>query len=75
MNRTLRASLAAGIVGVVAVGGTAWFLGFPPDVSTIAGGVAGLLAAGLLLAVARRSDTFHDPDAAGDDPAGGRLPH
>ena len=69
MDRTLRAALVALLIGVLAVGGIAVFLGVPPVPSLVAGLVAGVLFGGLILAAARRSASFHDdPDRGGNDP-------
>jgi uncharacterized transporter YbjL len=66
MDRTLRAALTAFLIGLVAVGGIAVFLGVPAGASLVAGLVAGVLFGGLILAAARRSQAFDDqrpPDA------------
>lgn len=60
MDRTLRAALAAFVIGLVAVGGIAAFLGVPAVPSLVSGLVAGALFGGLIVAAARRSQTFHD---------------
>ena len=60
MDRTLRAALTAFVIGLVAVGGIALFLGVPPGASAVSGLVAGILFGGLILAASRRSQSFHD---------------
>ncbi len=60
MERTLRAALVAVLIGLVAVGGIAAFLGVPAGASLVSGLVAGVLFGGLILAASRRSQTFHD---------------
>jgi FtsH-binding integral membrane protein len=60
MDRTLRAALVAALIGLVAVGGIAFFLGVPAITSVIAGVVAAVLFGGLILAAARRSAGFDD---------------
>lgn len=66
MDRTMRAALTAFLIGLVAVGGIALFLGIQPVPSLVAGLVAGVLFGGLILAASRRSQSFHDdrPDQA-----------
>jgi hypothetical protein len=61
MNRTLRAAVVAALVGFAAVAGFGWMLGFPVGSSVVAGVVAAVLFAGIVLAAARRSGNFHDP--------------
>lgn len=61
MDRTVRAALTAALIGLVAVGGIAWFLGVPPVASLVAGAVAGIAFAVLIMAAARRSASFEDP--------------
>lgn len=60
MDRTLRAALTAFVIGLVAVGGTAMFLGVAATPAIVSGLVAGVLFGGLLLAAAKRSQQFHD---------------
>lgn len=60
MDRTLRAALTAFVIGIVVVGGSAWFLGVGPGPAVVAGLVAGVLLGGLILAAARRSQQFDD---------------
>ena len=60
MDRTLRAALTAFLIGVVAVGGIAVFLGVPAVPALVSGLVAGVLFGGLILAASRRSQQFHD---------------
>lgn len=60
MDRTARAALVAFVIGLVAVGGIAWFLGVPGGSAAVAGAVAGVLFGGLIVAAARRSQGFHD---------------
>lgn len=60
MDRTTRAAVAAFLIGLVAVGGIALFLGVPVGPAGIAGLVAGVLFGGLILAASRRSQGFHD---------------
>lgn len=67
MDRTLLAALTALVIGLAAVGGIAAFLGVPAGPSVVAGVVAGVLFAGLILAASWRSRQFHDPGP--DDPA------
>jgi hypothetical protein len=62
VDRTLRATLIAGFIGFATVAGLGIFLGFDPTGSLIAGGVTGLIAAGLLWGAARRAETFHPTD-------------
>lgn len=70
MDRTVRAALTAAVIGLVAVGGIAWFLGVPPVASLVAGGIAGVAFAALILAAARRSAAFDDPPPGGrSDPS------
>ena len=61
MDRTLRAALVAALVGFAAIAGFGWMLGFPVGPSAVAGVVAGVVFAGIVLAAARRSADFHDP--------------
>lgn len=72
MDQTRRAALVALLIGVVAVGGIAVFLGVPTLPSLVAGIVAGVLFGGLILAAARRSASFHDDLGHGSD--GDRAP-
>jgi hypothetical protein len=68
VNPRARTFLAAGLVGVIGlavVGGGAWFLGFPTEIAVRAGVFTGAVSAGLLIAVARRAERFHDPDGRG----------
>jgi len=65
MDRTLRAALTALLIGLVAVGGIALFLGVPAIPSLVSGVVAGVLFAGLILAASRRSQGFHDDGSTG----------
>lgn len=65
MDRTVRAALTAAVIGLVAVGGMAWFLGVPPAASLVAGIIAGVAFAALILAAARRSASFDDPPGGG----------
>ncbi len=62
MDRTLRAALMAVVIGIVVIGGTGVFLGVDPMPSLIAGVVTGVLVGGLVLAAARRSASFDDPN-------------
>jgi hypothetical protein len=62
MDRTLRAAVAAGLLGFVTVAGLGVFLGFPTRGSVITGLVVAVLAGGLLLGVGRRAETFHPTD-------------
>ena len=66
MDRTMRAALTAFLIGVVFVGGVGAFLGVDPVPALVAGLVAGVLFGGLILAAARRSQSFHDDPGAGD---------
>lgn len=72
MDRTVRAALVAGLVGLVVVGGLGWLMGFDAGASVVAGLVTGLLFAGLLLAAARRSASMAHPD---EDHLHDRGPH
>lgn len=67
MDRTLRAALTAAAIGLVAVGGIAWFLGVPPGSATVAGVVAAVAFAALILAAARRSEGFDGTGTEGTD--------
>ena len=60
MDRTVRAALVAFLIGLVAVGGIAAFLGVTVVPALVAGVVAGVLFGGLILAASRRSQHFHD---------------
>jgi hypothetical protein len=60
MDATTRAALVAAVIGLVAVGGVALFLGISTTASIVAGVVAAVLFGGLILAAARRSHSFHD---------------
>lgn len=60
MDRTVRAALTAALIGLVAVGGIAWFLGVPTGPSLVAGLVAAAAFGLLILAAARRSASFDD---------------
>ncbi len=62
MDRTLRAAVVAALIGLVVVGGMAWFLGLPVTTAVVAGLVAGAVFGGLLLAAARRADDGRDRD-------------
>ena len=66
MDRTWRAALTAALIGLVAVGGIALFLGVPAAPSLVAGAVAGVAFAALILAAARRSAQF-EGDPTGPD--------
>ena len=62
MGRTARAALLAGLIGFVAVAGLGAFL--VPDATVpaiVAGLVAGALAALLIVAAARRAESFERP--------------
>lgn len=61
MDRTLRAAVVAALIGLVIVGGMAWFLGLPVTTAVLAGVVAGALFGGLILAAAHRADDGRDP--------------
>lgn len=61
MDRTFRAALVAALIGLVVVGGMAWFLGLPPITAVLSGVVAGALFGGLILAAARRADDGRGP--------------
>lgn len=63
--RTVRAAVVAGLIGLVAVGGLGWLMGFPVGGSVTAGVVVGVLFAVLLLAAARRSASMTPPDEDG----------
>ncbi len=65
MDRTVRAALTAFVIGLLAVGGIAAFLGVPAVPALVSGLVAGILFGGLILAASRRSQQFHD-DRPGD---------
>ena len=65
MDRTLRAALLAGLIGFVAVAGLGAFLVPGAAVAAVVAGlVAGVLAAVLILAAARRADSFEAPPTA-----------
>lgn len=64
MDRTLRAALAAALIGLVGVGGIAAFLGVPATTSLVSGIVAAVLFGGLLLLAARRADTMAPPGSS-----------
>lgn len=66
MDRTLRAALMALLIGVVVIGGTGVFLGVDPGPSLVAGVVTGVLVGGLVMAAARRSASFDDPNDPND---------
>ncbi len=59
MDRTLRASLLAGFIVFATIAGLGVFLGFEPGASVIAGAVAAVLAALLIVGASRRADSFH----------------
>ncbi len=58
MDRTLRAALLAAFIAFASVAGLGAFLGFDLVGSLVAGVVLAVLAAVLILAAARRADTF-----------------
>lgn len=61
MDRTIRAALMAGLIGLVGIGGIAAFLGVNATTSLISGLVAGGLFATLILLAARRADSMAPP--------------
>lgn len=65
MSRTVNASIVAGLIGCVAVGGLGMFLGFDATGSWITGAVFGILSGLLIWGAARRADSFH-PDETPD---------
>lgn len=62
MDRTLRATLLAALIALVAVAGLGMFLGFEAGASVLAGLVAAALAGLLLWGASRRAETFHPTD-------------
>lgn len=80
MDRTLRAALVAALIGLVLVGGMAWFLGLATSTALVSGIVAAALFAALILLAARRADDLGGgggggggtPDPLGDDAPRGR---
>jgi hypothetical protein len=62
MDRTLRAAVAAALLGFATVAGLGVFLGFPTTGSLVSGVVTGVLAGVLLLGAGRRAETFHPTD-------------
>lgn len=70
MDRTTRAAVVAGLIGLVGIGGIAAFLGVPATTAAISGLVAGALFGGLILLAARRADSLAPPARADDaDPS------
>ncbi len=69
MDRTIRAALVAGLIGLVGIGGIAAFLGVPATTAAISGLVAGVLFGGLILLAARRADSMAPPAGPGTSPA------
>lgn len=61
MDRTLRAALVAALIGLVAVGGIAWFLGLSPTTALVSGIVAAVLFGGLIILAARRAEDLSPP--------------
>ncbi len=61
MDRTLRAALVAGAIAFASVAGFGLLLGFPTAGTLITAVVLTVLAAGLILAAARRAETFESP--------------
>ena len=61
MDRTLRATLLAAVIGFATIAGLGVLLTEAVTGSLIAGGVAGLLAGLLLWGASRRAESFH-PD-------------
>lgn len=59
MDRTLRATLLAAVIGFATVAGLGVFLGFDRAGSLVAGAVTGVLAGALLWGASRRADSFH----------------
>lgn len=68
MDRTLRAALVAALIGLVAVGGIAAFLGIPATTAVVSGIVAAVLFGGLILLAARRSEHLEPPATPRDPP-------
>lgn len=68
MDRTIRAALMAGLIGLVGIGGIAAFLGVEVTTSLISGLVAGGLFAALILLAARRADSMAPPSDPTDPP-------
>lgn len=62
MNRTVRAALLAAFIAFAVVAGIGMFLGVDAGLSVTAGLVFAALSALLLLAAARRADSFHPTD-------------
>ncbi|MFA9443904.1 hypothetical protein [Egicoccus sp. AB-alg6-2] len=60
MDRTVRAALLAAFIGFATVAGLGMFLGFDASGSLLAGAAVAAIAGLLILAAARRSETFHD---------------
>lgn len=70
MSRTVNASIVAGLIGCVAVGGLGMFLGFDATGSWVAGVAFGVLSSLLIWGAARRADSFHpdeQPGSSGPD--------
>ena len=67
-NRTLRAALLAALIAFAAVAGIGMFLGIDPGVSIVAGVVLAALSGLLLLAAARRADSFHGDEVTPPSP-------
>lgn len=63
MDRTLRAALVAALIGLVVVGGMAWFLGLPTGTALVSGLVAAVLFGGLIILAARRAEDLSPPSA------------
>lgn len=61
MNRTLRATVVAGVAVFATVFGLGVLLGFDPATAAVTGVVLGAAMASLIWFAARRAETFHDP--------------
>jgi len=71
MDRTLRATLLAALIGFVTIAGLGVLLTEAVTGSLIAGAIAGLLAGLLLWGASRRAASFHPDDDPPDQPPAG----
>jgi predicted anti-sigma-YlaC factor YlaD len=68
-TRSFLAAVAAAAITFAAIAGTGVLLGFTTGASLRAAGVAGLVAALLLLGASRRADSFHAGQGPGAAPS------
>lgn len=71
MNRTVRATLVAGLSVAASVVGLGVLLGFDLGSAAVTAVVLGAAMASLIWFAARRAETFHDPGQPGSSATGG----